>query len=70
MKKFVSIIVFALSLILIFSLTSLAKGTYEIHYGTWANPGEAAYEGMEQFKTSEPTKEPTEDSPEKEQEAK
>ena len=50
MKKFVSIIVFALSLILIFSLISLAKGTYEIHYGTWANPGEAAYEGMEQFK--------------------
>ena len=27
-----------------------SEETYEIHYGTWASDGEAAYEGMEKFK--------------------
>jgi hypothetical protein len=50
MRKIAFIMALAVAAAIISVPAAFAKSTYEINYGTWASPGEAAYEGMEQFK--------------------
>lgn len=46
-KKFIA---GAIALSVLLSFVSVAFAAREIHYGTWASSGEAAYTGMEKFK--------------------
>src|SRR5699024_49265 len=58
MKRFISLSIMILSVLTIFAACSDSSGNdkgagdekFSIDYSTWANPGEPAYEGMEEFK--------------------